>query len=142
MQLANKDNCHKPPLSTLRTVTIAMKVMHPVPTLRPKGPGRGPKNRNFTKVARRGCKTWFGSREHRSPKSLLYHPNPVLHRCNPLLHQCKRPFAPFAPKTFRTHSFQARKKSTKINILGPETAGWVGGGSKSVLALLDFLGPT
>ena len=62
-------------------------------------------------MLRGGCKRSFGSREQRSPKSLLHHPKLLLHRCKmgfwvvqktfrrPLLPGSKRPFAP-SPKHF------------------------------------------
>ena len=65
---------------------------------------QGAETSKVPKVVGRGCKRCFGRREHRSPKSLLHHPNPVLQRCNSLLHQCKRTLAPWVRKAFCTLS--------------------------------------
>ena len=39
---------------------------------------QGPETSKVPKVVRRGCKSCFGHKEQRSPKSLLHYQNPVL----------------------------------------------------------------
>ena len=62
------------------------------------GLGNWPNREKFPKVLRGGCKRSFGTREQRSPKSLLHHPNLLLHRCKMGLHRCKRLCAPWGSK--------------------------------------------